>query len=261
METNIAEALLRGITRQLAADFIAPAPDADLGSLIGGLRAINARASSWMKAGLAAAFPDIGWGAEESRADGIESGAKWIYDPIDGAYHFVQGLPLWSASLALVVDGKTEAAFVYEPALDEMFVAKRSGGASCNGQALHTSGKTTLPTSVFATAVPPARSVSAPLSKLALRSLQIVSDNCFVVRQLGAASLQLAYVAAGRLDGYWEVGDDVNDWLAGALIVQEAGGAVTDFAGHAFGPQANGIVAGPEVLRQRLQDFVHTAGD
>ncbi|MFU6584999.1 inositol monophosphatase family protein, partial [Pseudomonas aeruginosa] len=110
----------------------------DAGGMISYVKEANSRACSLLKTALAEAYPDISWGYSErtgaSFSNGSGSEASWIYDPIDGAYHYLMGLPLWSSSLALVVNGETRAAFVYDPVLDEMFTAVKGEQASLNGR-------------------------------------------------------------------------------------------------------------------------------
>jgi myo-inositol-1(or 4)-monophosphatase len=202
-----------------------------------------------MRAALAGLYPNIGWTPEEALPDADD---YWLYDPIDGAYHYLQGLPLWSASLVLVRGDQAAMAIVYDPALDEMFIASQGDGATCNGQPIHVSAKSELHAAVVGSAVPPLAQVGETQQAEALALLGRVARSVFVVRPMAAASLQLAYVAAGRLDAYAETGQDAADWLAGALLIREAGGMVSDLRGAAFGWRGDGILAGSRVIHHGL---------
>ncbi|MEI9924842.1 MAG: inositol monophosphatase [Bradyrhizobium sp.] len=243
--------LLRAATDQIASATIRPAPDQDIGSLIDWLRNTSAAAAAVMRSALAERYPGIGWVDEEGRPEASDEPC-WVYDPIDGAYHFVQGLPLWSGSLALVQDGRTAFAMVYDPTLRELFAAQEGAGATLNGRTLTSHPKSRLNTAVLGTAVAPFTQARAPQHERALALLDAISRKVFVVRQMASASLQLAYVAAGRLDGYWETGQDLSDWLAGALLVRAAGGDVTDLNGDALNWNADGILAASKPLHAAL---------
>jgi myo-inositol-1(or 4)-monophosphatase len=255
--------LLRAVTDQLAQS-VRPRADEHIGRIIGHIQAASARAKAALAAALAVHYPAIGWSDAEARPDRQIRPAPdenfWVYDPIDGAYHYAQGLPLWSASLALVSEGRTVLALVYDPVLRELFVAAEGGGATLNGAPVQASVKTVLAGAVVATAVPPFRPGDPAEHQQALILLGAVARHVFIIRQMASASLQLAYVAAGRLDGYWEIGRDVHDWLAGALLVRESGAAVTDLAGAPFDWEACGIVAAPPGLARGLLDAIAATG-
>ncbi|WP_412731040.1 inositol monophosphatase family protein [Dyella aluminiiresistens] len=243
--------LLRATTDKVASISERPPPCEDLSAVIAWVRGIGHFGADELRAALYDLYPPIKWGGEEPQLESKDS-TCWIHDPIDGAYHYIQNLPLWSSSLALVTGGKVRAAFVYEPALGEMFVAAAGYGATLNGHRLTSSMKTEIKTSVMSTAIPPLAQVGGQSHRHSLNLLRAVSSKAFVVRQMGSASLQLAYVASGRLDGYWEVGQDVGDWLAGSLLVEEAGGIVSDMVGQPLGWTPGGIVAAPSSLHRQL---------
>lgn len=251
----ICSALIRGVTDQLAASAAPPKPDETVTQLIQRVNETSTWATNVMQTALSQHYPDIGWSSSEGLPDESEQAAArpyWVYDPIDGAYHYLQGLPLWSSSLALISEGRPVFSIVYDPSLREIFVATESGGATLNGVPLQVSGKSDLRAAVVATALPPFGYGDEDEHRRSLALLGAMSRRVFVVRQMAAASLQLAYVAAGRLDAYWETGNDVYDWMAGALLVQEAGGQVTDLAGAPLGSNANGIAAAPAELASGL---------
>jgi myo-inositol-1(or 4)-monophosphatase len=254
---------LRTVTDSLALLAGPPQMGDTLDEIIRRVETVSADARAALAALLDPHYPTIGWSDAENRPERQTRPALnesfWIYDPIDGAYHFAQGLPLWSASLALVSGGRTILAFVYDPTLRELFVAVEGAGATMNDRPLRPSSKTELRHAVVATAIPPFHSVEPEMHDRSLASLATVSRRTFITRQMASASLQLAYVAAGRLDGYWEFGRDIHDWLAGAMLVREAGAVVTDLAGRPFDWQADGIAAGPAALQRELHGAIADA--
>lgn len=228
-----------------------PEPDQPLQIIIRWIQHISARAGEELRKQLLIDYPDIGW-ADEDHGNVRGKRPCWLYDPVDGAYHFVQGLPLWSSSLALVVGGKPVFSVVHDPALKETFVAEQGCGATCNGRRLSVSNKQALGMAVLGASIPPLAQVGPKDRDRAFTLLKAASNHAFVIRPMAAVSLQLAYVAAGRLDGFWEIGNDPSDWLAGSLLVTEAGGEVTTLAG---GPvtTGDGILAGNQAIRRELQ--------
>jgi myo-inositol-1(or 4)-monophosphatase len=250
---SIARALLRGITDEIERAPRAPVQQERIADSIARVRAISTRASAHMRAALADAYPDIGWSASEDRhGPATDVSRYWVFDPIDGAYHFLQGLPLWSSTLALLEDGKVTLSLVYAPHNQELFTAQEGQGATLNGSPIQASLKSDLSCAVAGSAVPPRGSVTDEEHAHALQVFATASHHVFVMRQMAAASLQLAYVAAGRLDVYVETGSDVYDWAAGALLVQEAGGTVTGLDGSPFDTRSVGILAAGRALHAQM---------
>lgn len=243
--------LVRKAAGRLAAIVERPDPEQPLEAIIDWVRHISAQAGQELRNTLEIRYPDIGWTDEE---DIPLKGNRpyWLYDPIDGAYHFIQGLPLWSSSLALIVGGEPVFSVVHDPTLNETFHAERGRGSSCNGKLLSLSGKQSLGTAFLGASVPPLAQVGRAERDRALALLMAASDNAFVIRPMAAVSLQLAYVAAGRLDGFWETGNDPSDWLAGSLLVEEADGRVTTLKGRELA-RGDGIIAGNPTICDRLQ--------
>jgi myo-inositol-1(or 4)-monophosphatase len=249
-----AAVMLRGITDKIARYAQTTSGKESIAESINRVRDVSKQAQAQMRSALGAAFPEIAWSESEDKRDRSDSSAPyWVYDPIDGAYHYLQGLPLWSSSLALVKDGHAILGLVYDPCNQELFVAETGRGTSLNGQSICASAKTDLRAAVVGTALPPFGSVAADEHASAVALLVETSKQVFVIRQMAAASLQLAYVAAGRLDAYVETGDDVYDWLAGCLLVQEAGGEVTALNGTYFDVDADGVVAAAAGLHHTLR--------
>lgn len=175
-----------------------------------------------LKEDLMGARPTYGWLAEEGgEEEGQDPTRRWIVDPLDGTTNFLHGLPHWSVSIALEHKGQIVAGVVFDPAKDEMFFAEKGAGAWMNESRLRVSGRSKMIESVFATGLPFGGRADLPDT---LRELGRVLPGCAGVRRWGSAALDLAYVAAGRYDGYWERRLNAWDIAAGLVIVREAGG-------------------------------------
>lgn len=190
---------------------------------------------------LATAFPDDQLLAEEGTAAGDEADAnrRWIVDPLDGTTNYAHGYPFYAVSIALEVAGVVQVGVVYVPALDEMFAAERGHGATLNGAPTQVSDTDELIEAMLCTGFaydPLKRSANlSPWSRFVAEAQ--------AVRRDGAAALDLCYVACGRYDGFWERELSPWDVAAGALIVAEAGGMVTDYQGEKADIYAREVVA------------------
>jgi myo-inositol-1(or 4)-monophosphatase len=182
-------------------------------------------AEQTIRAELMEARPNYGWLGEESEeVPGKDPTRRWIVDPLDGTTNFLHGMPHWAISIALEHRGEVVIGVVYDPVKDELFWAEKGAGAWLDGRSrLRVSGRTTMIETVYATGLPFA---STPYLPAALRDLGRLLPACAGVRRWGAAALDLAYVAAGRYDGYWERGLNPWDMAAGVILVREAGGIV-----------------------------------
>ena len=169
--------------------------------------------------------PTYGWlGEETGGEEGQDPTRRWIVDPLDGTTNFLHGMPHWAISIALEHKGEIVSAVVYDPAKDEMFWAEKGAGAWLNdSRRIRVSGRRHMIEAVFATGVPFAAKKTLPAT---LQDLARLMPACAGVRRWGAASLDLAYVAAGRYEGYWERELQPWDIAAGLLLVKEAGGMV-----------------------------------
>ena len=185
-------------------------------------------------------FPDHAIMAEESSPTGGPSGFRWYIDPLDGTTNFIHGYPLFSVSVGLADPQGMRAAAVYDPLRDEMFTATRGGGAFLNGRPIKVSPAEKLSKSLLVTGFP-FRSLDRLDPYLAsFRSLILASSG---IRRDGSAALDLAYVACGRYDGFWEMSLSPWDVAAGSLLVREAGGVVTDFQGREDYLESGDIIA------------------
>ena len=181
-------------------------------------------AERMIKEDLMGARPTYGWLGEESAPeDGADPTRRWIVDPLDGTTNFLHGMPHWAISIALEHKGEIVSAVVFDAAKDEMFWAEKGSGTWMNDRRLRVSGRRQMHEAVFATGVPFGAKKTLPAM---LADLARLMPACAGVRRWGAASLDLAYVAAGRYDGYWERELQPWDIAAGILLVKEAGGMV-----------------------------------
>ncbi|MAD94596.1 MAG: inositol monophosphatase [Rhodobacteraceae bacterium] len=182
------------------------------------------KAEEMLKEDLMEARPNYGWLAEESaEIPGDDPTRRWIVDPLDGTTNFLHGLPHWAISIALEHKSEIVAAVVYNPAGEELFAAEKGAGAWMNDRRLRASGRTNMIEMIFSTGLPFAGRSDLPET---LSDLARILPGCAGVRRWGAASLDLAYTAAGRYDGFWERKLKPWDMAAGILLVKEAGGLI-----------------------------------
>jgi myo-inositol-1(or 4)-monophosphatase len=189
---------------------------------------MDARAEALIVEGLLGAFPDDAVLAEERGAQAGRSGRRWIIDPVDGTTNYAHGLPLYCVSIALEVAGRVVLGVAYDPSHDEMFVAERGAGAVCNDARLSVSSAATLQASLLATGFPYDVRTNPDNNVKEYGAFSLRAQG---VRRLGSAVLYLAWVAAGRFDGYWELRLGAWDVAAAGLMVEEAGGRLTSLTG------------------------------
>lgn len=197
---------------------------------------------------LRACYPDHALVAEEGARVKAAGGYCWYVDPLDGTTNYAHGLPFFAVSLGLEYHGKMVAAAVYNPPLDEMFTAARGGGAYLNGERVHVSGQADLAQALLATGFPSRKRHENPN----IHFYHYFSTRTHGMRRLGAAALDLCYTACGRFEGFWEFHLKPWDTAAGALIVTEAGGTVTDIAGAAHQLESPEILASNGRLHSEL---------
>jgi len=202
------------------------------------------------------AYPEHLILAEESGASGDAAragGYQWIVDPLDGTTNFMRGIPHFAVSIACVRDGRLEHAVVLDPVRREEFTATRGAGAQLNGRRIRVSARAGLKEAVLGTGIPFCEPSIKELPAY-LQTLEQFASRTAGIRRAGAAALDLAYVAAGRLDGFWEIGLQPWDIAAGALLVQEAGGLISDFdGGNDWMENGRIVAANPKCLKAMLQ--------
>ncbi len=201
--------------------------------------------------------PNYGWVGEESEpVEGKDPTRRWIVDPLDGTTNYLHGLPHWAVSIALEFKGEVVSAVVYDPAKDEMFVAEKGQGAWMNDRRMRVSDRARMIEAVFATGLPFGGRPELPET---LRDLARLLPATAGVRRWGAAALDLAYVAAGRFDGFWERGLKPWDMAAGLLLVREAGGFAEAIEPGRGMIDSGAIIAGNSALFEPFTTIIRDA--
>ena len=196
------------------------------------------------------AFPHHGILAEETGSTHGRAGAEyqWIIDPLDGTTNFIHGMPVYAVSIALAHEGVVQHGVVYDPARDELFTASRGGGAFLDNRRLRVSRRTRIEDALIGTGFPFRKEDDMDSY---LDMFKKVAERCVGLRRPGAAAIDLAYVAAGRYDGFFERGLKPWDVAAGSLLITEAGGLVGNFTGESDFLEAGELVAGsPRIYAQ-----------
>ena len=219
--------------------------------------AADIRAEKTLRAELSKARPKFGFLLEEGgEIKGEDERHRWIIDPIDGTTNFLHGIPHFAISIALELEGEIIAGLVMNPITDETFSAEKGKGGTLNNHRLRVSSRNDLHDAVIGTGIPHhGRGQHAPY----LKTLARVMDEVAGVRRMGSAALDLAYVAAGRYDGYWETGLEPWDVAAGVLLVKEAGGFVTEVGGGKAPVATGSVLAANANLHKPLQDLLNPA--
>ncbi|MBF0611247.1 MAG: inositol monophosphatase [Magnetococcales bacterium] len=203
------------------------------------------------------AYPTYGVLAEEGGETGSSEAGQWIIDPIDGTTNFLHGIPHFAVSVALLLEGEIQVGVVYNPVTDELFSAEKGRGAFLNDRRIRVRDNRNLSQSLLATGFP-SRNPDALEGFLAsLRKFLLLTEG---VRRDGSAALDLAYTAAGRFDGYWESRIHPWDVAAGSLLVQEAGGFVSDFQGGRNFLYSGAILAANPILHGRMLEVLREVG-
>lgn len=215
------------------------------------------RCEEVLHAELSRARPEYGFLMEEGGiVEGSDKSQRWIIDPLDGTTNFLHGIPHFAISIAAERDGEIVSGIVFNPISDELFWADKGGGAYCNDRRLRVSARIDLAQSVIATGIPfLGRGDHAGF----LKELGLVMREVAGIRRNGSAALDLAWLAAGRFDGFWETGLYPWDIAAGILLVREAGGYITDVRGAKKVLEAPEIVAGNEAIHEKLRRLIEKA--
>jgi len=198
------------------------------------------------------ARPTYGFlGEEGEEIKGTDGAHRWIVDPLDGTTNFLHGIPMFAVSIALERNNEIVAGVIFNPATDELYTAERGSGAFLNDRRLRVGARRVLSDSVVACGVP---HLGRGNHGKFLVELRHVMGEVAGVRRMGSASLDLAYVAAGRFDGFWETGLSAWDIAAGILLIREAGGYVSDWDGGNSILETGSVVAGNEYIQKALMD-------
>jgi myo-inositol-1(or 4)-monophosphatase len=215
------------------------------------------QAEQIIKSELMNARPTYGWLAEEGGEEpGTDPTRRWIVDPLDGTTNFLHGLPHWAVSIALEHKGQIVAGAVYDPSKDELFFAEKGEGAWMNESRIRVSARSTLIESIFATGLPFGGRADLPLT---LQDLARLLPATAGVRRFGAASLDLAYVAAGRYDGFWERRLQRWDIAAGLLIAREAGALAEPMVEGQDILGSGGVICANEPIFEKFSKIIRNA--
>src|ERR1700689_666083 len=220
--------------------------------------AADRRTEEILRAELTKARPGYGFlGEEGGRQAGDDKSHCWIVDPLDGTTNFLHGIPQFAISIALEREGVIVAGVIYNPVNDELFTAERGKGAFLNDQRLRVAGRRKLNECVIACGLPHIGRGDHELSRQEMTEIQ---NRVAGLRRFGAASLDMAFVAAGRLDGYWERNLQPWDMSAGALMIREAGGTVSGFEGNDDPLKTGHVICGNEFVHGELVKILKPLG-
>lgn len=216
------------------------------------------RAEEMLYDDLAKARPGYGFiGEEGGTREGSDKSHTWIVDPLDGTTNFLHGIPQFAISIALKRDDTVIAGVIYNPANDELYIAERGKGAFLNDQRLRVAGRRQLNECVVACGLPHIGRGDHALFRTEMTEIQ---NRVAGLRRFGAASLDLAFVAAGRLDGYWERNLQAWDIAAGQIMVREAGGIISGLEGHDNALTTGNVVCGNEYVHDELVKILKAVG-
>jgi myo-inositol-1(or 4)-monophosphatase len=218
--------------------------------------AADRRADQTLIAELRKARPTYSILTEESgEITGSDGTNRWIVDPLDGTTNFLHGIPLFAISVALEREGKPVAGVIYNPILNELYTTERGNGAFLNDRRLRVAGRRDIANALIGQGRPHLGNPATDATDHGSR----INGRAVGIRTIGSAALELAWVASGRLDGYWHYRLDPWDIAAGILLVREAGGFVSDLAGNEKNLEAGGIVAGSQPIQEQLLSLLDLA--
>ncbi len=257
--------LLTGIVEQQGRRLLSLQPRRalpDLNSMRSTFEQVSGEAIGQMRQTLAANWPGIPLSqtaVEPARQPSAHGASHWICDPVDGAVQYLAGLPLWTITVCLVTGGQPVLAVIHEPASGRTWRAQAGGGAECDGEPLRCAGRSDLALATIGTSFPnypqrPQVEIDSFLAHLGRTIPQV-----FAQRWMGPASLSLAQVGAGILDGYWEIGRSLYDWLPGILVAQEAGARITALDGGPLDWNSDGILAASAAMHPSLNKLLMQA--
>lgn len=239
--------IIKKVAKQLQVEYVPQKKALTKEELLNQFNIANQFAELEIKEHLYKLAPEIVWSDAEFDMETQQKGFArdyWVCDAIDGAVHFLQGCYPWVVTLTLMRNNRPEFSIIYDYEREELFTAQRGKGAFLNDKKIEVSEKKDLASSFVSTFQRYDGIEEQELFEKTLKSIGDVTRESFALRMIGPASLQLAYIACGKIETFWEFGCDLYDWLAGSLLVEEAGGIVTDVEGKPFGiKSASGILA------------------
>lgn len=234
------------------------AKDIELKSLNNLVSYVDKQAEQKFVSGLSELIPDAGFIAEEGTGTANRSGYNWIIDPLDGTTNYLHGLPMWCTSVALIKDGILQLGVICDPNHNEVYSALTGGGAFRNGDRISCSEATHLTQSLLGTGFP---YDDFGRQKAYMELLTYLTRNTRGIRRPGSAALDLAYVACGRFDGFYEYALNPWDVAAGILLVREAGGVVSGFSKNGDPIFGDDLIASNKFIYHELQEIVSNMMD
>ena len=244
--------------QQLREQFQSLSPVTETGALFATFKRIDGAAAEDLRQRLVQLYPGIGWldgepGGELDDSVALPAGDCWLCDVIDGAVQYLRAIPQWCTTLTLLRDGQPQLVVVYDAMHEELFhavaatafIAGPAGGAFRNGMPITVNTRSSFHEGILASSQPPFAFRYPQALRQAGQSLSAMLEHAIAVRNLGPTALQLAYVACGRLDGFWVYGPDGYNCTGPALLVSEAGGVVTTVEGKPYGLTSHSLVAAP----------------
>jgi myo-inositol-1(or 4)-monophosphatase len=193
---------------------------------------------------------------EGGEIKGEDGQHRWIVDPLDGTTNFLHSIPLFAVAIALERNGEIIASVIYNPIMEELYTAQKGAGAWLNNRRLRVASRRKISDAVISTGI---KTTGTKNDALTLKQLGIISPSCAGIRRTGSASTDLAWLAAGRIDGYWEANLGAWDVAPGYLLVKEAGGFVSDYSGKDRSISTGEVVAGNEIIQAKLLKSIKSA--
>ena len=194
---------------------------------------------------------------EGGEIKGEDGQHRWIIDPLDGTTNFLHSIPLFAVAIALERNGEIVASVIYNPIMEELYTAERGAGAWLNNRRLRVAARRKMSDAVIATGI---KTTGTDNDARTLKQLGVISPSCAGIRRTGSASTDLAWLAAGRIDGYWEAKLSPWDVAPGLLLVKEAGGFISDYSGKDRSIFSGEVVAGNEIIQRSLLKSIKSTG-
>ncbi|TFW18121.1 inositol monophosphatase family protein [Duganella callida] len=252
IDTEEVLALLRDVGAGLCVTYWRGEPVVEADDMMAAFQRISGAANAELRNELSVMYPSIAWDDDELDETILQGGEYWVCDAIDGAVQFLRAIPNWAMSLTLMREGVPVFSAVFDAMHDEMFHAVWGRGAYHNGARMRVNARADHYHAIVASGQPPFASRNRLATQLAGASLSAMLRDVAAARNLGPTSLQLAYVACGRLDAFWQYGEDGRNCIGGALLIREAGGVVTQADGTPYRLHSGSIAAAPPAVHASM---------
>lgn len=248
--------ILRTTGEELLSQFQRLTPKHEWEEMLSLFHDIDSCAAQHIQSSLAKRYPHIGWLGELDNEEALKvarQGEYWVCDAIDGAVQYLRGIPHWAISLTLLRDGLPVMAVVYDVVHQELFHAERGDGAYLNNVAIGVNGRRDHQRGIIAFSHPPFIAQQPTAIEKSTYALGLLLNDVLSVRNLGPTALQICYVACGRLDAFWQYGNDAFNCIGASLVVLEARGRVTDMRGEAYSLTSDSLLAAPDGVNNSIR--------